>query len=189
MKNIFNLYEGILDDDTTVAKDIRNVSLTIGEVNDWFKDHLPELYDRWNDHARSGKKSSKVHIEDDGSIVVDEYLNGSLTITEDLPDFITFKKFSYLRDNPLRMEGDKITSLRGLPDDLVELDVIDCPNLKNFDDAPKTCGYLKVVNCPNIKSLRGLPKCKNIRFKNCPSWNVKQISKFTNTKKSNIIVL
>ena len=59
MKDIFNLYEGILDDDTTVAKDIRNVSLTIGEVNDWFKDNLPELYDRWNDNARSGKKSSK----------------------------------------------------------------------------------------------------------------------------------
>ena len=187
MNNIFNLYEDILDDDSKVITNAKRALVTMTRVNDWFKDHIPTVYDRYLRSENSGKFS----IDDEGFITVNfRYVSSreDVVISDNLPDFINFKKFENYNQS-VYVEGDSITSLHGLPDNLDELVIHDCPNLTTFEDAPKTCNYLKVVNCPNLKSLRGLPKCKNIRFKNCPGWDVKNIAKFTATKKSNIIVL
>lgn len=187
MKTILKLYEGILDNDVTIVKNIHRASITLTQVNDWLKDHIPAVYDRY----LRNENSNKFSIDDDGFITVNFKYTGSredVVISDNLPEFINFKKFEYY-NQPVYVEGEAITSLRGLPDDLEELVICDCPNLTTFEDAPKTCNYLKVINCPNLKSLRGLPKCKNIRFKNCPGWDVKKIAKFTTTKKSNIIVI
>lgn len=178
--------ESIMDDDDVVVSKAKLAILTAGEVNDYFKQHISGLYYRYS-FNRDGRSTDNIEIEDDGRILIkNKYLTGEIHISENLPDFITFSRA--FNDNPIVVEGANITSLRGLPEG-ADLIIRDCPNLTSFKDAPKTCGYLKVVNCPNIKSLKGLPSCKNLRFTNCPGWDVKTIAKFTHTKKSNIVVL
>lgn len=188
MKDIFNIYESILDDDHTIASKAKSAALTAGDVNDYFKQHIYELYYPYN-FDRDGKSTNYIEIEDDGRILIkNKDLRYDIEISENLPDFITFSKMTH-GGNSIYVEGANITSLRGLPEGAEEIVVKNCPNLTDFKDAPKTCGYLKVVNCPNIKSLKGLPDCKNLRFTNCPGWDVKAIAKFTHTKKSNIVVV
>lgn len=191
MKDIFNLYEGILDSDADIERSIKGHIVTAKQCNDWFKDNIPALYTRYGFDPNS-KYTDYISIDEEGKIHIEvRYLRDheDIIVYNNLPEFITFGKIEGKFNDDFYVMGDKITSLKGLPEGLPTLIIQDCPNLISFEGAPSTCDYIKVVNCPNIKSLRGLPKCKNIRFKNCPGWDVNKIAKFTNTKKSNIIVI
>lgn len=187
MKNISdiyeanNLYEGILDNDDDVKTGVKRSLITPAYLKDAFGKCLPDV------------TPDDVHILDDGKLDLfrtNYRLDHDMTMIADIPDLIQFERFN-INISCITISGDKVTTLRGLPEDLsrCEIYIENCPNLKDTS-AVKSCKVLYISDT-DVKKLKSLPKAiKFIRLlKNCGDVDVKYVSKISGVPKNKITIL
>lgn len=188
------VYESIsMNDDEIIDKQTRDLA-TASRINEWFKENCPSLYS----HASyTGSEfetyyirviNGKVHIR------TGNFGKGKdILITQNLPSYIKFadpeKDAESLR---FVLMGSKVTSMKGLPDNMPNNDVlIDlCRDFDFSDCETKNCGVLTIRDS-SIKSFKHAPKAKAYKLKGCMDlkFDEKAISRFSGTNRSRITII
>lgn len=189
------VYESIsMDDDEIIDKQTRDLA-TASRINEWFKDNCFSLHSSvtglYNDEYESyyfKVIDGKVHIR-----VSNLKGENDIVITQNLPNYIKFanpeKDAEKLR---FVLMGSKVTSMKGLPDNMPNNDVLIniCENFDFSDCETKNCGNLTIRDS-SVKSFKHAPKAKAYKLKDCLNlkFDEKVISRLSGTNRSRITII
>ena len=144
MKNIIDLYEGLLAGQETTLKDGKNIANSViydeaqRAIEEFINDNYRLSYDR---SFKTGKITIRKRPNKDGKYVVDckTACDVSLgawanSMTNDIFVWGKVRNF-YICDN------DNIESLEGCPEEVENFSIMRCKKLKSFDGMPKVTRY------------------------------------------------
>jgi hypothetical protein len=179
MKNLQEIYEGVLDDDFAISKSVdKNVAIDV--ITSW----IGENYE--------GDGTLRIKIlkkpGSDGKYMVDlpvkDLLHLKKTATSLTNDLFVWRNVSgefSCKNNPniKTLEGaprtcwvfdcrdcENLETLKGGPDKVRALRCDKCTSLKTLEGAPKVCEALYCDDCTNLISLKGSPYKLTIFFCN-----------------------
>ena len=189
------VYESIsMDDNEIIDKQARDLA-TANRINEWFEDNCPSLHSaltgRYNNEYESfyfRVINGKVHIR-----TANVGKEKDIIITQNLPSYIKFAD-SDKDTESLRfvLMGSKVTSMKGLPDNMPNNDVLIefCRDFDFSDCETKNCGNLTIRDC-SVKSFKHAPKAKAYKLKDCTDlkFDEKAISRLSGTNRSRITII
>lgn len=184
MKNLQDIYEGILDDDFVTNKSVDN-RVAMDLITTWIKENY---YGGGAEKIKILKKLNK-----EGKRVVNITHRGTILVLRPEAESLTNDRFVWGRvdcdfiiqnnSNITNLQGcpeilgqkldvlkcKNLTSLEGMPQEVFAFSCNDCPKLASLKGCSPNISEINLSNC-NISSLEGLPKtCRVIDIKKCPN--------------------